>query len=117
MKKMKIKMKCQSIKLILIIILLENITTKTILIANGISNGKCHNEIDEYSYNFNIKAVLTGNLSQSMLDKFKIKNNYNDNNLKIKCNITEEKKFVNNENILINCYINNIIYNNISLYF
>ena len=117
MKKMKIKIKFLSIKFILIIILLENIITKAILIANGISNGKCHNETGEYSYSFNIKAVLTGNLSQLMLDKFNIKNNYNDNKLKIKCNLTEEKNNVIDENILINCNINNVIYNNISLFF
>ena len=89
---MKIKIECLSIKLISIIILFENIITITILIGNSISNGTCHNEIGENIYSFNINAVLTGNLSQSMLEKFNIKNNYNDNNLKIKCIFTEEKK-------------------------
>ena len=112
MKKMKIL-----INLLLIIILVKNILTKTILIANNISKGKCHNGIAEYIYSFNINAVLTGNLTQSMLEKVYIKNNYNDNKIKIKCNLLEEKKNVNNENILINCYINNMIYNNISFSF
>ena len=102
------------IKLILIIRLFISIMSKSILIANDISNVKFISETNEYI--FNIKASLTGNLSKNMFENINIIIN-NDNKLKTICKFPEEKINVYNKAIIINCSINNMIYDKFSISF
>ena len=96
------------IKLLLIIELFTYIFPKSILIANGIYNDKyipCKNK-----FIFNIQASLTGILTKNMLDNFTITINNNDTS-KALCTFSEEKNYVYNKNILLNCSIIREIYN------
>ena len=96
------------IKLLLIIELFTYIFPKSILIANGIYNYKyipCKNK-----FIFNIQASLTGILTKNMLDNFTITINNNDTS-KALCTFSEEKNYVYNKNILLNCSIIREIYN------
>ena len=96
------------IKILLIIELFKYILPKSILIAYGIYGYKSISE--EKKCIFNIKASLTGILSKNMLDNITVTINNNDA-LKAFCIFPEEKRYVYNKTILINCSINNIIYN------
>ena len=102
------------INLLLIIGLFQYIYSKSILIANDISNGKFISETNEYI--FNIKASLTGILSKNMFENINIIIN-NDNKLKTICKFPEEKINVYNKTIIINCSINNMIYDKFSISF
>ena len=96
------------IKLLLIIELLKYIFPKSILIANGIYNDKYIP--DKNKFIFNIQASLTGILTKSMLDNFIITINNNDES-KALCIFSEEKNYVYNKTILLNCSFNRVIYN------
>lgn len=85
--------------------------TKSILVVNNISKGTCDNVLGGYI--FNISSTLNGNLTESMLENYIIKSN--NNNLKIKCHFHEENIPVENKDILINCYINEIRDNQLTL--
>ena len=102
------------INLLLIIGLFQCVCSKSILIANDISNVKFISETNEYI--FNIKASLTGILSKNMFENINIIIN-NDNKLKTICKFPEEKINVYNKTIIINCSINNMIYDKFSISF
>ena len=90
------------------------IFTKSILVAKNISKGKCDKVLGRYT--FNINAQLNGDLTESMFENYIIKSN-NINNLEIKCHFHEEKIPVENKEILLHCYINNTIDNQLRLNF
>ena len=96
------------LKLLLIIELFRYIFPKSTLIANEIYNDK--SIVEENKYIFNIKASLTGILSKNMFDNITITINNNDS-LKALCIFPEEKRYVYNKTILMNCSINNNIHN------
>lgn len=101
--------------LFLLIVIFKNIIPKTIIITNNIINGRC--EYEKGIYSFTINAILKGNLSHSMIEKYTIKNSINNNNnFKIICKFPEEKDYVKNKTIEIKCYTDitdNIPYTNI----
>ena len=106
------------LKLLYIIGILQYTKEKSILEAKSISEGQCNNYYGIYS--FNISANLKGNLSDSIIDNYKIKiNSLKGNNITIKCNFPQIK--FNNENIReinITCYIENFVNNdNLTLSF
>ena len=106
------------LKLLFIIGILQYTKEKSILEAKSIYNGRCNNYYGIYS--FNISAILKGNLSDSIIDNYKIKvNTLKDNNINIKCNFPEIKS--NNgrtREINITCYIKNYVNNdNLTLSF
>ena len=96
------------IKFLLIIELFKYIFLKSVLIANGIYNDKYIP--DKNLFIFNIQASLTGILTKSMLDDFIITINNNDASEAL-CIFSEEKNYVYNKTILLNCSINRVIYN------
>ena len=96
------------IKFLLIIELFKYIFLKSVLIANGIYNDKYIP--DKNVFIFNIQASLTGILTKSMLDDFIITINNNDASEAL-CIFSEEKNYVYNKTILLNCSINRVIYN------
>ena len=106
------------LKLLFIIGILQYTKEKSILEAKSIYNGRCNNYYGIYS--FNISAILKGNLSDSIIDNYKIKvNTLKDNNINIKCNFPEIKS--NNgrtREINITCFIKNYVNNdNLTLSF
>ena len=108
------------LKLLFIIGIFQYTKEKSYLEAKYISKGQCNNYFGIYS--FNITANLKGNLSESMIDNYRIKiDTLKNNNRKrtVKCNFPEIKS--NNEisrEINITCYIKNFVNNdNLTLSF
>jgi len=95
--------------LILIGIIQYSFEKSTLEYKYIISNQICNSgtDIGYYHYLFNITAKLSGNLSKSYIDNFKIETNDNNPNVVVECNFPEKNS--GNETIEVNipCYIEN----------
>ena len=94
-----------SLKLLLILGIIQISFENSTLKKKYISKMECDKESGRIL--FNITAELSGNLSESCIEKIKIETNDNNPNLIIKCNFPEIYSDNDNIEISIPCYIEN----------
>ena len=97
-----------SLKLLLILGIIQNSFENSTLKKKYISKMECDKESGRYL--FNITAELSGNLSKSYIEKIKIETNENNPHLITKCNFPEKNSENDNIEISIPCYIENYKY-------
>ena len=105
-----------SLKIILIIGIIQNSFENSTLKRKSISNFQCNSELRRYL--FTIYADLSGILSKEYIDNIKIEANLNNSNLIINCDFPEINSGTKIIDVNIDCYIENFEnYNNYILYF
>ena len=94
-----------SLKILLIIGIIQNSFEISTLKMKSISNFQCNNELGRYL--FTINADLSGILSKTYIDNIKIGTNLNNSNIIINCDYPEQNSGSKTIDISIYCYIEN----------